>query len=48
MEVLRERFVGTIQGYYYGKPKPADQIAGYIYAMECRRINMLESAQIRT
>lgn len=34
MGVLRERFVGTIQGYYFSKPKPADQITSDIRAAE--------------
>ncbi|MGI4800661.1 MAG: putative bifunctional diguanylate cyclase/phosphodiesterase [Janthinobacterium lividum] len=32
MSVLRERFVGTIQGYYFSKPKTADQVTNDIRA----------------
>ena len=32
MRILRERFVGTIQGYYFSKPKTADQITNDIRA----------------
>ncbi|MGI4976055.1 MAG: putative bifunctional diguanylate cyclase/phosphodiesterase [Janthinobacterium lividum] len=37
IDILRQRFTGTIQGYYYSKPKPASLITEQIHASRVRQ-----------
>lgn len=37
IEILRQRFSGTVQGYYYSKPKAASQITEEIHAPRVRQ-----------
>lgn len=37
IEILRQRFVGTIQGYYYSEAKPAARITDQIRAVQVGR-----------
>ena len=36
VDALRSRFAGSIQGYFYSRPKPADEIAEQIASLGLR------------